>query len=102
MESEFDSSSTTNILKSPGDEKRGHTKSRTKYILGIILVGILGLFLGFAIVYVLFWQIGKENLIAGHRVNFEEKKPGKSFEFSYSEYGISEPDWQFSQKFFPN
>ena len=77
MESEFDSSFTTNILKSPGDEKRGHTKSRTKYILGIILVGILGLFLGFAIAYVLFWQFGKENLIKGRHDNFEQEEPGK-------------------------
>ena len=81
MESEFDSSSTINILESPRDGKNGQTKSRIKYILGTISVGILGLILGFALAYVM---ISKENQIEGQHNIGNEKKPGKLIYVLYS------------------
>ena len=65
MESEFDSNSTANILKSSRDGKKGQSKSRIKFVLGTILGLILGLVIGFAIAYVAIEDIG------------EEKEPGK-------------------------
>ena len=64
MKTEFDSSSTINILESSKDGKKGIIISRLKFVLGTISVGILGLILGFALAYVM---IHKEN----------QKKPGK-------------------------
>ena len=74
MKTEFDSSSTINILESPRDGKNSQTKSRIKYVLGTISVGILGLILGFALAYV---TINKENQIKGQHDIKEEKEPGK-------------------------
>ena len=68
MKSGFNSSSTINILESPRDGKKGITLSRFKFVLGTILVGILGLILGFALACVL---MKKYYQIDG------EKEPGK-------------------------
>ena len=65
MESEFDSNSTANILKSSRDGKKGQSKSRAKVVLGTILGLILGLVVGCAITYVVIDNID------------EEKEPGK-------------------------
>ena len=74
MNSDFDSSSTLNILESPRDGKNGQTKSKVKYVLGSISVGFLGLILGFSLAYVM---INKENQIKGQHDIKEEKEPGK-------------------------
>ena len=81
MKTEFDSSSTINILESPRDGKKGITLSRFKFVLGTISVGILGLILGFALAYVM---INKENQIEGQHNIEKEKKPGKLIYVLYS------------------
>ena len=81
MKTEFDSSSTINILESPRDGKKGITLSRFKFVLGTISVGILGLILGFALAYVM---INKENQIEGQHNIGNEKKPGKLIYVLYS------------------
>ena len=74
MESEFESSSTINILKPPRNGKNNQTKLRIKYVLGTISVGILGLIFGFALASVL---IKNENPIKCQCNTDGEKEPGK-------------------------
>ena len=78
METQFDSSSKTNILKFTRGGNKGQTKSRIDYVLNTICVGIfglaLGLVIGFALAYVL---VHKEYQIQSQQDIDGGKYPGK-------------------------